>query len=646
MGTLRTRRRLRVIACLAGSVATLAGVTGPITATAATPGPRAVSTPPSNPGSGLPPAFPTGSISGVVTADGTGRPIASACVNVFTANGDVVATRCTDRSGRYRISDLWTGLPVRLFVSAPRPYLSEWAEDAPDSSIATEYTAPARVNVGLAKGVKVSGTVRDGSGAPLPGTGVFFEPPGVRADLSAITGADGRYTLYAKPGRYTVAFYARGGHHWFAFGRYERSKSPVVTVRAGIRNTVNDTQPPPTRVTGTVTDAQTGRPLSGVCVSGLTSEGDPAGYGLGANGEDACTRDDGRYTLDLPAGGSWRVRAIDLMTRYAYAESSPIRLLDGQTLTGVDLRLNPAGALTGRVVDRVTGAPVLDVCVRAWAAGTRRFVPGQLGGCTDGTGGWTISGLPAGPVIVHVSGDDTHVQRWAPDSPSPLGATPYQVIPNATGTVDAVRLDHGGTLTGRITDSRGRPVAGARVVYGETFAGRVGPGQGPNTAQTDTDGRYTIRNLDQSARPVEVYTRQVHAWQWSGRATDPTRASRVAIRFNRTTRFDAVLQPEATLVVRVTGTGDNPDRWLTLEAFTASGAPIGWARYLHADGTAVLRGFPTSKIKLRITVPSSLRDGHAGPDTVLWYGGATGQMSATPIPVRSGQQTRISVRLR
>lgn len=609
----------RTLACVVAGVTVLAGVAG----------------------LSAPAQAATGAISGVITADDTGQPIASACVTAYDTNDDWVASQCTDDAGHYELADLPTGVPYKLVVYAPAGYLSEWAQNSTDFNTATDYLAPTTVDVGLATGVKVSGTIRDTSGAPVPDVYLTFEQPNLYTDLpfTAGTDADGRYLLYVKPGTYTVFFNASDGRNWYAFRHYERSKADAITVHAGTPVTVDDTEPLPNRLTGTITDAQTGSPLAGICVSGI-QPGDP-GSGFGS----ACTGSDGRYTLDLPTGGTWFAEATDPSGVHAYADSRPIRLADEQTVTGVDLRLSRAGTLTGKVVDRITGAPIEGICPSAYAGRTGDYLPGQVATCSDSTGTWTDAGLPAGPVTVHVSGDATHLERWAADAPNQRRASVYQVVPDSTATAGTVRLYRGGSLTGRITDTSGRPVAGAWVLYGGNFADRAGAGEGRYSAQTNADGRYTITNIEPSERPAEVYTENTYAWQWSGQASDPTRAKPIEIRYNRTSHFDAVLQPQATLAVTVTGTGDHPDRWLMLDAFTASGAPIGWGGDANADGTVTLRGFPTSRIRLRITIPSTLPNGDPGPSTVLWYDGATSQAAATPIPVRSGQQTRISVTL-
>lgn len=94
-----------------------------------------------------------------------------------------------------------------------------------------------------------------------------------------------------------------------------------------------------------------------------------------------------------------------------------------------------------------------------------------------------------------------------------------------------------GTLTGLVTDANGAPVTNAWVNLEGRFPGRAGPGEGPLSAHTDAQGRYTIFNASPgSYRPIvyaDNYTRSRPSGPVTSRSTTvrcsvpaPSRAGR------------------------------------------------------------------------------------------------------------------------
>ena len=609
----------RVVLTCAATLLTFAPFVGPITSAEAATG--------------------SASIAGTITADDTGLPIPGACVTVWEK--DMAAyggNNCADDTGHYSVDGLVAGTSYIVQVADSGEYLGEWAQNGTDSSNATAYPAPATVNVGLARGVSLSGTVHNLDGTPANGASVSAQTPDGSGFFNAYTAADGTYRMFVRPADYRVQFWLADGTNWYAYGTTDINAAALIHVAAGAPVTVNDTAPKPTLVTGKVVEAGTKVPLSGICV-GVAAPSDLATrYG---GGPDSCSKADGSYSLTVDPN-TWVAVAIDDTGAHAYASSSPFTITQGQTRT-INLAMPVAGSLTGKVVDRITGTPITGVCPSAYSGRDGGYVIGQTSTCTDSLGQWTVKGLRPEQVSVNIGGDATHIQRWAADAPTQAAATLYPVTRGKTATVATVKLYHGGTLTGRITDGKGHPVTGAWVQFGGAFNSRVGAGGGGAfpTAQTDATGRYTIRNIPESAQPVEVYTVQGtgYAWQFSGNAADVTAATKITVRFNQTSTFNAALQPEATLRVNVTGVAG---RDAMLDAFTPSGTPIGWSADALTDGPQVLTGLPTSRIKLRITVASM---SGTGTPTVFWYDGATSAGTATKIAVTSGKQTTIKVRI-
>jgi hypothetical protein len=175
-----------------------------------------------------------------------------------------------------------------------------------------------------------------------------------------------------------------------------------------------------------------------------------------------------------------------------------------------------------------------------------------------------------------------------------------------------------------------------------SFAPAGGPGSGGLTARTDAAGRYRITNVPQMREVAEVYAPgRALAWQWSGGASDPTKARPLALRYGRTTRFDAVLQPEGRIRVVLTGvsSGDGgfPASLAHVQAYTASGrAAVGFGMTVQEDGSHLLRQLPAGTVRLLVRSGPSLTKSS-------WYDGARSASSATPVTVTVGGTTEVRI---
>jgi hypothetical protein len=253
---------------------------------------------------------------------------------------------------------------------------------------------------------------------------------------SATTAQDGIWTINGLyPTSYKVAFGA--GYQAWAFGKSDWASADVVVVGPGATTRVDDMLFLPATISGTVTDAATGAPIEGVCLS-LEST-DPEGGG--ASG--ACTDESGAYRADYVTPGGYRVLFYDPQGRYAfadYADGAVVVVARGAQLSGIDGSLAVGAVLTGRVVDALTRQPVEGVCAQAFqgrSGGMYRF---QQQTCSQADGIWRLWALPAGGATVHFNSDGVHRETWAYSSTTQAKATVFELTAGATTTLRDVRL--------------------------------------------------------------------------------------------------------------------------------------------------------------------------------------------------------------
>lgn len=148
------------------------------------------------------------------------------------------------------------------------------------------------------------------------------------------------------------------------------------------------------------------------------------------------------------------------------------------------------GSLRGRVVDGATGQPLRGATISAHRLRARSGVM-HFSGVTNTQGVFTLDGLPDGVYSV-----STFTQGYY-ESPAARGPVMRELTLTGGATIDLgdIRLTRGGVITGRVTDTHGEPVVGARVAaVGRPRGGDVLVSMG-GTVITDDRGAYRLYGL-------------------------------------------------------------------------------------------------------------------------------------------------------
>lgn len=265
-------------------------------------------------------------------------------------------------------------------------------------------------------------------------------------------------------------------------------------------------------VRGRVTSAETGRPLRRAQVRFQAPEL--------PQGRTVSTDLLGEYELlDLPAGRYTITvqRSGHLPTIYGQRRPGepgmPVEIADGQKLDKVNIALQRAGIITGRIMDE-SGEPVSGAMV--WALqpqfyqGRRQLVPTATYGRTDDTGYYRILSVPPGDYVVMATLRETWISETDEKQtlaymPSYFGGTsdPAYALRVEIGlgqTIASIDFNMvpgvAAKISGTAFGSDGAPLGGSSVLLLQETMGPAG-GTMSMAGQTRvaSDGTWTLKDI-------------------------------------------------------------------------------------------------------------------------------------------------------
>jgi photosystem II stability/assembly factor-like uncharacterized protein len=563
------------------------------------------------------------SITGTVTDSATGAGIQYMSVTAYNAvNGSSAGYGYTDSSGSYSIIGLATGSYKLRFSGSG--YIDQWFSGKADQTTATpvSVTAPnttSGINVALAKGGSISGTVSDSvSGAAIQGVSVTAVDAATGSSISsASSDSSGGYRIVGLAGSYKLRFSGSGYvERWYS-GKADLTGATIVSVTApDATSGINMAMVKGGLITGIVTDGTTGEGIQGAYIDVYNAvTGSWAGSGsTDSSGSYGITGlATGNYKLVLSGTGyirQWFDGKADQTTATSVSVTAP------NTVSSINIALVKGGSITGTITDRATGAGigntylyVIDRSTGDWAGSAS----------TDSNGNYTITGLASGSyrMKINPSSSTGYLGVWYGGQDGYQCANAITVsAPNATTGID-VGLDMGGSISGRVTDAAtGLGISGANIslMNNSTHAGIIMP-----STIVDSTGAYTISGL-----PSGDYSLSFSAPDYV-RTTSPATITVTAPA--GVTGVDASLARGGGISGRVT------------DSATAAGIGDVWVD-ARDSGTGMWLGSDISDVNgdYQITgLPSGsyaiLFNGRDSGYTNGWYSGQPGGSVATPVTV-------------
>jgi hypothetical protein len=441
-----------------------------------------------------------GVVTGAVTSSATNAAISGATVTLYDALGTSVNTVTASSSGVWTTS---VALPTGLYyartsnslgfvneiynnVSSPGTSVSALSLTRSGTPISVSAGATTSgINFALDPGGTISGSVTAAAtGLPIGGVTVSIYNRAGAFLASATSGSAGTWAIATglTPGAYfartsNALGYVNEIHNNLpspgtSFSTTAFNDASQIQVIAG-SNTVlaNFDLDVGGKVSGTVTSAATGLPISGVSVSVYNESGQfVASASTDASGVWSPTTGltTGTYYAETFNSAGYLDEQYDdkvSIGSTGVTSGTGFTVTAGSTTSGIDFALGVGGSIKGTVRSSATGQPIAGVTVQVFNAGGTSVTSATTGA----SGSWTtLRGLPTGDYFVRTSNTAGYVDQIYSEVTSLGGSvtegTAVAVVNGAATSGVDFRLPVGATLLGYVTSSAtGRGLANVEV---------------------------------------------------------------------------------------------------------------------------------------------------------------------------------------
>lgn len=447
---------------------------------------------------------PTAGKIGGTVKNSAGTPLANVYIYIYSADSaQSFGSVKTDSNGVYQSGYLAPG-NYKLQTSGPAGYLYQWYTGKQNISLANAVTLPANtiltnINFILQPAAKISGTVYDQNGTPIPSAKVSALDRQTGKSATSFSDANGLYTMYLYDGSYSITFSSPTSTSSNYLSSYFNNQNtleqgdPVAAISPNVISNINGVLPPGGIITGTV------RKYDRTLVAGMQVViYDASGNAI----QTVTTQEDGTYLANKLSTGQYRAElkkgsyyengfpsSSSIMwygNKTDITSATPISVTAPQTTSGIDFTLHD-GKLSG-TVKLLSGCPgeLLSVSygsVCAYNAETLKQVS-----CTSILdSAYRFNYLPTANYKLRFNlGSPPAPARWYGGSHSGSAKTIGVSSPNETSIGNTI-ISEGpsGAIAVTIKDEAGTPIEGTFEVYDE--------GGALVANQALADGSYKVR---------------------------------------------------------------------------------------------------------------------------------------------------------
>ena len=480
-----------------------------------------------------------GSVSGTVTDKETGAPLQGIVVyidgNAFSNSFDSQYSASTDANGNYTVNRLPPGT-YYPYVKSKKGYAPQLYNNIPCSQCTDRTdgnpvfvaagTTTTGIDFTLIKGSIVSGIVIDElTGLPIENAAV-----GVRGVSEILTDATGHYSISGVPSGQQVLM--AGGNDYvgelynnvpcFWYSTCKTETGNMLTVPSNSNLTVNFALAKAGKITGTTFDETTSQPLSGTRRLALynsngtrlwhepNSGGGPnfSFFGL-ASGTYFVVVGVTGYVTELYNNLPCPDHACNVLM------GTPIQVVQGQTTSGINMELAPAGSISGQIT--VNGTPLDSALITVYNADGDVMAEAIE---ADDFGKYKVNGLPTGAYYVKAqAGRASTNKRYIPEvynNVACVACVPHLdgFAVNVTAGVETTginfSLNQGAAISGKVVGAIGGAPLGAKVsvfnAAGNLVSEVTTDGSGQYISKTGlTPGNYFIYADGGAGHTAEVY---------------------------------------------------------------------------------------------------------------------------------------------
>ncbi len=396
---------------------------------------------------------PGGRISGVVQSEATKQPLGGVSVCAFDENHESRACATSEAGGAYTLTGLAGGTYTVGFEvgNAGGSWFPQYFREVSLASEAQKVSVEAGQTTGGIDGSLIAndhpgdgalaGTVTDASSdLPIAGIEVCAYQLGFEELFGecTTTTTGGHYVLTGlPPGEYELEFSSPANSAISYEHLLYDAGEPVAVAADSITSGLDGRLTAAGRLSGTVTSAATEKPVPGIAVCAFDEATEAGGC--------APSLANGTYAITGLPPGSYQIVFYGTEQGFALqyyddaaepSQATEVKLSSGQSVGGIDARLQPGGSISGTVTNGLTGRPMEEVLICALTGEPDALE--ALECAISGAGGeYQITGLPQGQWIVGFDAGRGYEVQYYDGVTEPRNATRVTV----TGGHDTAGID-------------------------------------------------------------------------------------------------------------------------------------------------------------------------------------------------------------